>query len=378
LLRPVCHKIYDKLKAYEIKTGLDKLKRWVGGTKQHVDIICGPSVSGESRRNRGVLVKPEVTATASSCCKPVIGNQFIQEFLKPLKSFAVHSFGLLSWVLQPWVNFIIIYYLCLLGIHLGNMMLESFCKHKDFVLILQLMMINSGLVWCGMQMHDGRQIRTVPSSCRALGLMLVRKVFIMDMPSMILFAPKEPDMSFTATVEKHLMKRRPPQRELRKIKKLRRKWLSTALRMAALVPVIGVLGQSELNQKLQSFVATDGLLRTRDLPQYLKKMVREDLTSNSRDLLSIKGVHMSVADTGSSSGLVANKSRFTEGTYKTLSKPINVGGIAGGLQVIGKGELIMEFLDTKGGIKRIQREVYHAPNVPVDLLPPQAIMSNGK
>ena len=46
--------------------------------------------------------------------------------------------------------------------------------------------------------------------------------------------------------------------------------------------------------------------------------------------------------------------------------------------MIGKGELNMEFLDTKGGIKRIQREVYHAPNVPVDLLPPQAIMRNGK
>ena len=181
-------------KALEIKTGLDKLKSWVGMTnKKRISAVVPLQVDTLPLRtlSREQCV---VFATAFSTVLR-LGR------LSPLDLSQPAVLHFLSQLLRPWFSSIIIYYLCLLGIHLGNMMLDSFCEHNDFVLILQVMMINSGLVWCGMQMHDRRQIRTVPSSCRALGLMLVRKVFIMDMPSMILFAPKEPDMSFNATVE---------------------------------------------------------------------------------------------------------------------------------------------------------------------------------
>ena len=117
-------KIYE-LKAGEIKTGLDKLKGWMRETKHHVDINCYPPVNGKSLLLCVDSVKPEGPATAISWCTPVIGNHINQDRLKPMESFAAHSFGLLVGLLQTWINPITIYYLCLWGINLSKMRLES-------------------------------------------------------------------------------------------------------------------------------------------------------------------------------------------------------------------------------------------------------------
>ena len=89
-------------KAFEIKTGLDKLRCWAKGTKHHVDISCYPPVNGELILKSVDWVKPEGPTTAFSCCTPVIGNLYNQDCLKPMEPFAAHSFGLLAWLLQPW------------------------------------------------------------------------------------------------------------------------------------------------------------------------------------------------------------------------------------------------------------------------------------
>ena len=83
-------------KAFEIKTGLDKLRCWVKGTKYHVDISRYPPVNGESILMSVDWVKSEGPATALSRCTPVIGNPINQDRLHPMESFVAHSFGLLA------------------------------------------------------------------------------------------------------------------------------------------------------------------------------------------------------------------------------------------------------------------------------------------
>ena len=89
-------------KAFEVNTGLDKLRRWAKGTKHHVDNSRYLPVNGKSILTSVDWVKPEDPATAPSRCIPVIGNPVSQERLKPMESFTAHSFGLLAWLLQPW------------------------------------------------------------------------------------------------------------------------------------------------------------------------------------------------------------------------------------------------------------------------------------
>ena len=108
----------------------------------------------------------------------------------------------------------------------------------------------------------------------------------------------------------------------------------------------------------------------------MKKKIVMNLQQNSREMLDVPCINTSVADTGSSSGLISERDSFIKGSYKKFDTLINVRGISGGLQVIGKGNLKMEFLDVRGRVKRITQEVFHALSVPVDFIPPQLVMRN--
>ena len=54
-----------------------------------------------------------------------------------------------------------------------------------------------------------------------------------------------------------------------------------------------------------------------------------------------------------------------------MATPLDMGGIAGGLKVIGKGKTEFEFVTTKGKIVKITQEAHHVPDLPVDLVPLQ-------
>ena len=282
-------------------------------------------------------------------------------------------------MIQPELGQLLISFVMTLGFQAGDFLMKRCAGNQDIVLVVQWVAINSGLLWWCSQVNPKQSFAIIPRSYRALGLMMIDKVYFIIEAFMILFVSKESNLKWEVDVEKHLMKRRPPnpQAKIEIIRKRRRR-LNMALTMEALVPSLGLQRQVNLQQDLIAFISTNGMLKTGSLPQILKQQIREDLSANSRDLLNIKGIHTSVADTGSSSGLIADKARFKLGSYVLLDKPVMVGGIAGGLQVIGKGDLKMEFLDNKGRVKKITRQVYHAPDVPVDLLPPQLIMRNSR
>ena len=62
------------------------------------------------------------------------------------------------------------------------------------------------------------------------------------------------------------------------------------------------------------------------------------------------------------------------GTYEELNKSINLGGIASGLEIMGKGKTTFELISTEGKKITLIREAYYAPGLPVDLVPPQKLM----
>ena len=133
--------------------------------------------------------------------------------------------------------------------------------------------------------------------------------------------------------------------------KTSRRRLNRALALAALLQTFGVMEQEGLATELKSFVGMKGMFNTESMLNLLKKKIMMDLQHNSRDMLDVPGINTSVADTGSLSGLFSDRERFIEGTYNMLATPINVGGISGGLEVIGKGKLKREFLDVKERVK---------------------------
>lgn len=60
------------------------------------------------------------------------------------------------------------------------------------------------------------------------------------------------------------------------------------------------------------------------------------------------------------------------------ANPKKIGGIPGGLGIAGKGLIKLQVAARKGKIKELTRLATHAPDIPVDLIPPQAITRNRK
>ena len=81
-------------------------------------------------------------------------------------------------------------------------------------------------------------------------------------------------------------------------------------------------------------------------------------------------------DTGASAICMKSKRSMIPDSYEELQKPIALGGIASGLEITGKGKTAFELISTAGKKIRIVRDAYHAPDLPVDLVPPQKIMRN--
>ena len=81
-------------------------------------------------------------------------------------------------------------------------------------------------------------------------------------------------------------------------------------------------------------------------------------------------------DTGASAICMKSKASLLPGSYEELQKPITLGGIASGLEIIGKGRAAFELISTTGKKIRIIIDVYCAPEILMDLVPPQKRMKN--
>ena len=106
--------------------------------------------------------------------------------------------------------------------------------------------------------------------------------------------------------------------------------------------------------------------------------MRAELAHNAQELHGVPGVRKAVADTGASSWCTSDEESILPGTYQKFDRPIKLGGIAGELDVIGKGVKRVEMVSTRGKILTKEFEVHVVPGLHVDLVPPQVVVKNAR
>ena len=81
-------------------------------------------------------------------------------------------------------------------------------------------------------------------------------------------------------------------------------------------------------------------------------------------------------DSGASAICMKFKASIPPSTCEILQKPISLGGIASGLEIIGQGKTAFEFISTKGKTIRVIRDAFFCPDLPVDSVSPQKLVRN--
>ena len=167
----------------------------------------------------------------------------------------------------------------------------------------------------------------------------------------------------------------PSKSEVKKTRKKRRRKLLRCATLAAGLPLFMLASDRALAETLQAYVSPQGVLRTKSLPKETVEAVRANLAEMPQGLLAGVDSDMAIADTGCSG--VATPCRDDFITYEELSEPRSLSGIGSGIQIKGKGVVRYELLDSKGRVRPIEREAMHAPDLPVRLIPPQAVFPAG-
>jgi hypothetical protein len=132
-------------------------------------------------------------------------------------------------------------------------------------------------------------------------------------------------------------------------------------------------GRESLSSDLNAYVDKVGYLQTGRLTESLKNRVKSDLATYPRNE-GISTLKLAVVDTGASAICMKSKTSMIPGSYEELSKPIALGGISSGLEIIGKGKAAFELISSRGKKIRVVRYAFCAPGLPVDLVPPQRLM----
>ena len=153
-------------------------------------------------------------------------------------------------------------------------------------------------------------------------------------------------------IRRELFNDRPPDvadnKHIKKKKNRKRlRTLHRALTLAASLPVIVAQGRTALGAELKAFVGRDGTLSSNQLPSTLRDQLRADLAHHPRELDGVPGLRTSVCDSGASSICKMKEEEFLPGTHTEFKSPIQLDGIAGGSEVVGKGKTPFEFVTAK-------------------------------
>ena len=113
---------------------------------------------------------------------------------------------------------------------------------------------------------------------------------------------------------------------------------------------------------------------TKKILQELRHNIMNDLAMNPRDCGDIPGLSVGFMDTGCSAICQKKMRDIVSGTFESLENPLDLGGIAGGLKVLGRGKTKFEFVTSDGNTICLTRDCYYVPDLAIDLIPPQKIM----
>lgn len=149
--------------------------------------------------------------------------------------------------------------------------------------------------------------------------------------------------------------------------------LASLLSLAATTDFIMTGSQHALHNSIQAFTAPSGILDTTSLPPKQRQDLLSQLTTLPRGLLSSTQTIDAIVDTGASNISSPDLDDFVAGTYKAYSIPRRMNGIAEGLDILGEGITNYEVIGHGGHVKQIRMKQLYVPQLPVRLIPPQAI-----
>ena len=132
-----------------------------------------------------------------------------------------------------------------------------------------------------------------------------------------------------------------------------------------------------LLKEVQGYVAKDGRVNTKAMPDELLVKVRSRLQELPKGLLAEGDSFEAVLDSGASSFATFDETDMIKGTLKYYDTDERMTGIAGGLQIQGEGVARYELLDPNGRVLPIERKTYLVKELPVRLMPPQCIFPRG-
>ena len=156
------------------------------------------------------------------------------------------------------------------------------------------------------------------------------------------------------------------------------KRLGRVLMLMSTLPSLVSSRDSSLRDSLRGYLLSDGMLNTRDLPVEVRDKVLTAMSDLPMGFFSSKiEAADGVIDTGATHIGTWEKEDFIPGTFELFQEPKQMGGIAGTLDIKGKGIVRYEMVARNGKVKAVEREAYYIPGLPVRLIPPQVIFAKG-
>jgi hypothetical protein len=135
-----------------------------------------------------------------------------------------------------------------------------------------------------------------------------------------------------------------------------------------------------LHNRLRKYRGFQGMLDSNWVPEADLLALHQVINISSDSLKSATASGLdsftAIADSGCSLTCTNSKEDFLSGTMKELTKPITLGGIAGGLEVKHHGIVSWETLDDFGNIVSLQTKAYLQEHLPCQLLSPQAFLKH--
>ena len=126
----------------------------------------------------------------------------------------------------------------------------------------------------------------------------------------------------------------------------------TALNLLTLMlheHTFNLVSDTSLYRKIQTYRGNLGMLDTSKVPMdklmALHQVIKASHEENNELLQDAPNSFMAIADTGCSFTCTNDKRDFCPGTITELSKPLTLGGIAGGLEVRYQGDVCWETID---------------------------------
>ena len=248
----------------------------------------------------------------------------------------------------------------LMGILIGTSIGASMMGQGEGVLLNSTLSINCFLIYIS-SFNYSKGLTTISSQFTSFSLMTNLRAIIIYASFLILIGVGICRDLIQRVIDEGLFNKRPPNDGFKtkyqqrvKNKRVNLRLLKATVALTCL-PTFVFGGRESLSSDLNAYVGKVGYLQTGRLTESLKNRVKSDLATYPRNE-GISTLKLAVVDTGASAICMKSKTSMIPGSYEELSKPIALGGISSGLEIIGKGKAAFELISLRGKKIRVVRD----------------------